>query len=63
MGIHNHKVVGVLRMLDPVRVRDTETWVLDLDSRIGDVENLDLVQAFAVDAQAYSFQQIDLAFL
>ena len=62
MGIHN-KVVVVLRMLDPVRVRDTETWVLDLDSRIGDVENLDLVQAFAVDAQAYSFQQIDLAFL
>ena len=53
----------MLRMLDPVRVRDTETWVLDLDSRIGDVENLDLVQAFAVDAQAYSFQQTDLAFL
>ena len=53
----------MLRMLDPVRIRDTETWVLDLDSRIGDVENLDLVQAFVVDAQAYSFQQIDLAFL
>ena len=56
-------MVVVLRMLDPVRIRDTETWVLDLDSRIGDVENLDLVQAFAVDAQAYSFQQTDLAFL